>query len=340
VHSFAGPFCELRDLMKNLSIVLPIVKEIYHGEINPMSTIHEMVRAAHAGEKGGWNILYNHYYPGLYAIALQHCDDGTIAQDMVQEAFTIAYLKLNQLKDTMAFSGWIKSILLHACQKHYRRNRKSKWGSITAIETEKLWHDDLNRQQDLLSVKSILHASIADLPEVLRTTLLLRYFSAFQSYEDIAAVLSVPVGTVRSRLNQAKSKLSEQWKKPIDGNAKTLQESESWNSFYESTLSGIHHHENCKDKFIKHLRNDVRIITPGSKSIHDNCYFERMIYNDRKAGSWLSPLNIITSGNISIIESKHFNSTEHPDHCPAGSVMVIYRTQDKVSTLQLQVFKS
>jgi hypothetical protein len=65
-----------------------------------------------------------------------------------------------------------------------------------------------------------------------------------------------------------------------------------------------------------------------------------MIYNDRKAGSWLSPLNIITSGNISIIELKHFNSQEHPDHCPDRSVMVIHRTKDKVSTLQLQIFKS
>jgi RNA polymerase sigma-70 factor (ECF subfamily) len=305
-----------------------------------MSTTHEMVRAARAGEEEGWNILYNQYYPALYAIALQHCDDATIAQDMVQEAFTIAFLKLNQLKDTMAFSGWIKSILLHACHKHYRRNRKTRWGSITASETENLWHDDLNRQQDLLSVRSTLHASIAGLPEVLRTTLLLRYFSAFQSYEDIAAILSIPVGTVRSRLNQAKLKLSEQWKKRIDVNSKTLYESASWNSFYESTLSGMHHHENCKDRFIKHLRNDVRIITPGHKSIHDNSYFEGMIYNDRKAGSWLSPFNIITSGNISVVESKHFNSPEHPDHCPAGSVMVIHRTQDKVSTLQLQVFKS
>ena len=297
-----------------------------------------MVRAAHAGEKGGWNRLYNHYYPGLYAIALQHCDDATIAQDMVQEAFIIAYLKLSQLKDTVAFSGWIKSILLHACHKHYRRNRESKWESITAKETEKLWHDDLNRQQDLLSIQSTLHASIADLPEVLRTTLLLRYFSAFQSYENIAAILSVPVGTVRSRLNQAKLKLSEQWKKPRDVNANTLQESESWNNFYDSTLSGMHHHENCKDEFIKHLRNDVQIITPGRTSIRDNRYFEGMIYDDRKAGSWLSPLNITTSGNISIIELKHFNSTEHPDHCPAGSVMVIHRVQDKVTTLQLQVF--
>ena len=299
-----------------------------------------MVRAAHTGEKGSWNILYNHYYPGLYAIALQHCDDAAIAKDMVQEAFIIAFLKLNQLKDPAAFSGWIKSILLHACRKQYRRNRENGWRRITARETEKLWHDDLNRQHDLLSIKSTLHASIAGLPEVLRTTLLLRYFSAFQRYEEIAAILSVPLGTVRSRLNQAKLKLSQQWKKPLHVNAKTLQESESWNSFYDSTLSGMHRHENCKDKFIKHLRNDVQIISPGRKSIYGNRYFEGIIYDDRKAGSWLSPLNVITSGNISIIELKHFNSPEHPDHCPAGSVMVIHRTLDKVSTLQMQIFKS
>jgi hypothetical protein len=60
-----------------------------------------------------------------------------------------------------------------------------------------------------------------------------------------------------------------------------------------------------------------------------------MIVDDRKYGSWLSPFNVVSSGNISIIEARHFNSSEHPQHCPMRSVLVLYRDNTGVSKMSL-----
>lgn len=301
------------------------------------SVIHEMIKAAQAGEKTSWNMLYKHYYPGLYAIAIQQCNNTAIAQDTVQDTFITAYLKLHQLKDVAAFSGWIKKILIHACHKAFRQSNTTQSLNHIPLQSEIWGEDELNQKMDWISTKSNLYTSLAHLPETLLSTLLLRYFSSFQSYEEIAWILSIPVGTVRSRLNQAKLKLAEQWKKPIDGDARILEQGESWNTFYYNTLSGIHRHDNYKNQFLSHLAKDVAIHRPAGEPAHDRKLFERIIYNDREAGSWLAPVNVMSSGNISIVESKHFNSSEHPDHCPAASVMIISRIKEKVSRLQMQV---
>ena len=308
--------------------------------MSPISTIHELIKAARAGDNASWNILYKHYHPGLYAIALQRCANIHIAQDMVQDAFITAYLKLNQLKDVTAFGGWIKKILVHTCYRASRSTRANHSLDLIPSQIERWCEDELNKAMDSVSTTSSLYSSLAALPEILRSTLLLRYFSTFQSYEEIAMILSVPVGTVRSRLNQARLKLAEQWKQSIDADPKILKQGESWNNFYYNTLSGIHHHDDYKNQFISHLCKDVQIIAGAGKPAHDGALFERMIHDDRQAGSWLSPVNIMSSGNISIVESRHFNSPEHPDHCPIGSIMIIHRYKEKVSKIQLQPLRN
>lgn len=299
-------------------------------------TIHELINAARAGEKTSWNTLYHHYYPGLYAIAIQICKNIPLAQDMVQDAFVTAYLKLGQLKDTAAFSGWIKKILIHTCYRASASNQS--WNEIP-IETDSWWEDELSKKLDQISTQNNLYTTISNLPEVLRSTLLLRYFSAFQSYEEIAFILSIPVGTVRSRLNQAKLKLAELWKQAADADSKILKHSESWNSFYYNTLSGIHHYDNHKNQFVWHLHRHVQITAPGGNTVHGSIVFEKMIHDDREVGSWIAPVNIMSSGNISIIEAKHFNSSENPHHCPADSVMIIHRNKEKASKMQIRAFR-
>ena len=61
--------------------------------------IEQYVKAAQFGEEAAWNVLYQHYYPSLYATALRISKDIDNAKDAVQDTFIKAHLKLAQLKD-------------------------------------------------------------------------------------------------------------------------------------------------------------------------------------------------------------------------------------------------
>jgi RNA polymerase sigma factor (sigma-70 family) len=217
--------------------------------------IGEWVKAAKAGEQPAWNVLHAHYYPVLYAVALRICKDVATAEDLVQDSFISAYLKLHQLKDVDAFGGWIKRILIHAGYRALKQPPPIAFAENIPAQAADNWFDEVNRELDEDSTRRSLYAGISSLPEVLRSTVLLRYFSGFQSYEEIAGLLSVPVGTVRSRLNQAKVKLAEQWRQGGDY-GQVIEQTEQWNTYYHEVFSGMHRHDEDKNRFIRHLRKE------------------------------------------------------------------------------------
>jgi hypothetical protein len=182
-----------------------------------------------------------------------------------------------------------------------------------------------------------LYKNLSQLHDGVLSALLLRYFSSYSSYGQIAEILSIPIGTVRSRLNEAKAKLIEKWSKPLHDGRDDESERKEWNSFYFEIFSGIHYHDNDKKRLFDHLGNDARIIFPGGQLNFGYRAFENLIIDDHKHGSWVKPVHVVSSGNISIIESKHFNSVEHPHHCPPGSVIVLSRKKGKADKLNLHL---
>jgi RNA polymerase sigma factor (sigma-70 family) len=272
------------------------------------------VKAARAGEMAAWNDLYQAYYPRLLNIALYYCGNTATAKDLVQDTFITAFLKLHQLKEASLFGAWIKKILT---RKYYRVTVNESFTETDVINNI-AWEQQLEETETHTKLK----AAMAGLPEVLKTTLLLRYFSSRRSYNEIAEILSVPVGTVRSRLNEAKAKLSAAWHQPL----KSTADQDTWNQFYQQTLSGLHHNAEQRRIFLQHLQQRTRVAAPGNRLIaNGRSFFEGLVANDQACGSWLAPVDIISSGPVTVIEQKHFNSAEYPHHCPPSCVVIIYR---------------
>src|SRR5262249_2086443 len=97
------------DIIKHLKILLNFIF------MSLPANIDQYTRAAQAGEEMAWSVLYQHYYPQLYPVALRMLTSIDAAKDAVQDTFIKAHLKLPQLKDTAAFGGWIKTILIRTC---------------------------------------------------------------------------------------------------------------------------------------------------------------------------------------------------------------------------------
>ena len=297
--------------------------------------MEEWVKAAQAGEQTAWNVLYQKYYPALYAIAIQVCKNFSDAKDIVQDSFLTAYVKLSQLKESATFGAWLKKIHIRNCYQWLHQKKKRGGIDFITLPDDHVLEHELENKLDDLSSQNRLYTAVSSLPEILKTALLLRYFSNFQSYSQIASILAIPVGTVRSRLNEAKSKLVDKWQQPAWPEKNAIHENDHWNSFYYEIYSGMHYHDNDKNKLLEHLNKSVQIVLPDGRSDTGSRVFENIIADDRRVGSYLTPVNIITSGNISIIEVKHYNSPEHPHHCPPRSVTMLFRKNDEVNKLKL-----
>jgi RNA polymerase sigma factor (sigma-70 family) len=287
------------------------------------------VNAAKAGEMAAWNTLYQYYYPRLLNIALHYCSNSPLAKDLVQDSFITAFLKLNQLKDTSAFGAWLKQIVVRKCF----RVRHKEYENVESVATSLIdWEQELEEAEKYTRLQAV----ISSLPEVLRTTLLLRYYSGRRSYQEIAEILSIPTGTVRSRLNEAKSKLAAAWKLPVENADRSVKDRDSWNRFYQETLSGLHHNAEQRRIFLEHLQQGTQVVAPGNRLVSNGrSFFAGMVADDQARGSWLKPVDIISSGHITVIDQAHYNSPEHPHHCPPSCVVIVYRNRGKAERVYI-----
>jgi RNA polymerase sigma-70 factor (ECF subfamily) len=146
-------------------------------------------------------LVEEHYEP-LYRYAYRLTGSPADAEDLTQEAFCQAQLKLGQLRDRGRAKAWLFSILRNA---YLHRVRARKQEHLVSLD----WLGDLpDRLPDPLPPvdPERLQRALNELPEVFRTPVILFYFEDF-SYRDIAEQMELPIGTVMSRLARAKAHL-------------------------------------------------------------------------------------------------------------------------------------
>ena len=144
----------------------------------------------------------------LYRVALRLTGNAAEADDLVQETMLKAYRAWHQYEKGTNAKGWLLTILRHAFINEYRRHPETV--DLDAIEPfsvfEELQDDDPQGTFfDRIVDDEVLRA-IDELPEQFRETVVLSDVEGL-SYEEIARVLEVPVGTVKSRLFRARRML-------------------------------------------------------------------------------------------------------------------------------------
>ncbi|HEY9098852.1 MAG TPA: RNA polymerase sigma factor [Thiobacillus sp.] len=143
--------------------------------------------------------------PVLYRIAYAWCHDPVLADDLVQETMTKAWVRRAQLRDQAALKAWMLSIMNH-CWLDYLRSRRE-------FDDVDDWEDRLESRSDSpeaccnrQEVIACVRAAVAKLPIGQRQVLTLVDLEEF-SYAEVAGILDIPVGTVMSRLSRARESL-------------------------------------------------------------------------------------------------------------------------------------
>ena len=162
-----------------------------------------LVAATLAGNSEAFAALVERYDRAVYHLAYRTLRDGEEARDAAQEAFFKAFRSLRTFKPGAKFSTWIFAIAYHACcDRLARRKRYSneelpdRADAGPTPEQQAISSDEAQR----------LRAAIEALPEKYRTVITLYHLQGRQ-YDEIATVLGLPMGTVKTHLFRAKEQL-------------------------------------------------------------------------------------------------------------------------------------
>ena len=165
----------------------------------------ELVRGAWSGDEVSLGLLLDRHRAAMRAVALHVLGNGTDAEDAVQDAVLTAMSKISGLRDPAAVGGWLRAITRNCCLMQLRARRE-----VPLPEGLPLVSGELTPEAviDRHALRDWVWHAIEQLSPALRLTIMLRYFSDVSSYEQIAAACEIPIGTVRSRLSQARGKLA------------------------------------------------------------------------------------------------------------------------------------
>lgn len=152
----------------------------------------------------------NDVYPVLERYVKYRMNGESEAEDVLQEICLSAYLKCDQLRQKESFKPWILSIARNHCADYYRRKGKCREVSLEDIPETKLVY---GRQG--WRVSTLVEETLDQLTNRDREVLQLFYWENM-SLADITEKLKIPIGTVKSRLNTARSHFKNRYPYPLD----------------------------------------------------------------------------------------------------------------------------
>ncbi len=172
----------------------------------------ELLRRAAQGDASAFSELLGAHEQKMYAVCYRMCSNEYDAQDCLQEAMLRAYKALPRFKGESAFATWLYRIAMNTCLDALRRKKSQASTSLDSLLSEG-WSPQSNSESpDEHVIRSernrVLHAAIAELPEEMRAAIVLRDVHEM-SYDEIAEILNVNIGTVKSRISRGREKLRE-----------------------------------------------------------------------------------------------------------------------------------
>jgi RNA polymerase sigma-70 factor (ECF subfamily) len=183
----------------------------------------ELVERVQQGEKGAFDILVRRYEHKLVNVISRYIRDPSEVHDVAQEAFIKAYRALPNFRGDSAFYTWLYRIAINTAKNHLvASSRRPPGDDVDAQDAEQFEADSGLKEYatpERLALSSELattiQAAIDELPEELRTAIVLRELDGL-SYDEIAAAMECPIGTVRSRIFRARDAIERRIRPLLD----------------------------------------------------------------------------------------------------------------------------
>jgi RNA polymerase sigma-70 factor (ECF subfamily) len=188
----------------------------------PLCSDEELLLRFTHGQPEAFETLVRRYERELYGYLRRYLGDANLAEDVFQNTFLQLHVKSGQYEPGRPVRPWLYTIATHQAIDALRRNSRHQGVSLerTAEAAEGELHSLLELLESrgpspveavsALERRERVRAGVDGLPDFLRQVLLMAYYQGLK-YREIADILGIPVGTVKSRLHAALVKLQEAW---------------------------------------------------------------------------------------------------------------------------------
>jgi RNA polymerase sigma-70 factor (ECF subfamily) len=187
------------------------------------SSDEELLTRFCRGQTEAFGVLVRRYERELYGYLRRYLGDANLADDVFQNTFLQLYMKCGQYEAGRPVRPWLYTIATHQAIDALRRNGRHQAVSLDQFR-EEVSDGNANSLAELLEShrpgplelaqgkerQELVRASVDNLPDFLRQVVILAYYQGLK-YREIADILGIPVGTVKSRLHAALVKLQEAW---------------------------------------------------------------------------------------------------------------------------------
>ncbi len=165
---------------------------------------YQLMEQIQKGDMVSFNALVNRYKNRLHNVLVRMLDSQETAEDILQETFLRVHQHRNSFDFRFAVSTWIYTIALNLARNELRRRKRVQFLDILDYSNKlKAPEEKVDNSPKFMAV---LDKAVAKLPQKYRQAFILRDIDQL-SYEEIAQILSVPLGTVKSRVNRARDML-------------------------------------------------------------------------------------------------------------------------------------
>ena len=186
--------------------------------------IEQLIDSCLRGDQQAWDLIVTRYWRKVFNVAYKFVGRHDLAEDLTQDVFLKIFKALGTFDRRANFQTWLMSVSRNLCIDHYRSVRKERELVDRSVDSAEV--SAVSGEPDALLAlergdrRARLHDALAQLPDTLRTAVMLRDIQEL-TYQEIADKLALPEGTVKSRINRGRKELARQIRRTMpDGVAK------------------------------------------------------------------------------------------------------------------------
>ena len=291
----------------------------------------DLVLAARSGDAQSLAVLLLRHRGAMHAVAAGVLGAGPDVEDVVQDASLVAVTGVDRIRDPSMARAWLTGTTRNLARARLRRREPIPADLVDVASAE-----DLEQRVEEAALRDWVWEAIGGRSEPQHDVVVLRYFSTAHSYAAIAAALGIPIGTVRSRLHDARAalahRLGELELAAADDHSRVTRAR-------ERLFAAIVEEYNAGEEpslMSSALADGARLTVADTDEVFvGRAAIVRSLEADLAAGIRLNLLRVVAGVGITVVEGAFLNPAAAPDHCPAFTTQVYRHAGDQIVSVHL-----